>query len=88
MIPGFPGDSGIFESPESVESLRFPRIPVSRGKRGNRGKRRVSGLSWKAKRFLAYPYEQKSMESQEFFRGNPGISWLFFAGVVRNQYTL
>ena len=79
-IPGFPGDRGILESPESAESLGFPRFP---GNPGKRGKPRVSALSWKAKRllaFLAFPYVQKSVESQEFFRGIPGISWLFFAG--------
>ena len=81
-IPGFPGDSGILESPESAESLGFPRFP---GFPGKRGKPRVSALSWKAKRllaFLAFPYVQKSVESQEFFRGIPGISWLFFAGDI------
>ena len=71
----------MLESPESAESLGFPRFP---GFPGKRGKPRVSALSWKAKRllaFLAFPYVQKSVESQEFFRGIPGISWLFFAGV-------
>ena len=80
-IPGFPGDSGILEIPESAESLGFPRFP---GFPGKRGKPRVSALSWKAKRllaFLAFPYVEKSVESQKFFRGIPGISWLFFAGV-------
>ena len=84
-IPGFPGDSGILESLESAESLGFPRFP---GFPGKRGKPRVSALSWKAKRllaFLAFPYVQKSVESQEFFRGIPGISWLFFAGVVSSK---
>ena len=83
FLPGFPGDSGILESPESAESLGFPRFP---GFPGKHGKPRVSTLSWKAKRllaFLAFPYVQKSVESQEFFRGIPGISWLFFAGAIK-----
>jgi len=76
------------ESPESAEFLDFPRFP---GFPGKRGKLRVSARSYKAKRFLAFlafPYVQKCVESQEFLRGIPGISWLFFVGVMTRMFDL
>ena len=81
FLPGFPGFPRLLgvtflAFQETVESWKARKVR-------NLLELRVSALSWKAKRllaFLAFPYVQKSVESQEFFLGIPGISWLFFAG--------
>jgi len=81
FLPGFPGfprllGVTLLAFQETVESWKARKVR-------NLLEPRVSAFSWKAKRllaFLAFSYVQKSVESQEFFRGIPEISWLFLVG--------